>query len=164
MAGELADALIARIDKLIAERLDAAVSSRLADADYTAPNNTGIAAIQNKVDAYVDAAVSSRATADDVWAATVRTLTTAPSVIRSIQTGYVDEATNTAATVEDTWYINVTIAPVDISKSVVFAVGVRHDAGSDSTARLLSSTTVRVSKTTSSNAYLHCRWTVLEFV
>lgn len=114
MAGELADALIARIDKLIADRLDAAVTSRLAAGDYVAPNNGGIADIKSKTDAYLDAAISSDAAR--VWAANTRTLTSAPSVIKSIQHLSIFLEPNNTST-------NVTIVNVNLSKSVLVVHG-----------------------------------------
>lgn len=68
-------------------RLDAAISSRLAAAGYTAPDNAGIAAIKaktdqlvftlaNKVDASIQAAGDfAQAAADKVWSSATRTLT-----------------------------------------------------------------------------------------
>lgn len=106
MAGELADALIARIDQLIADRLDAAITSRLAAAAYVAPNNAAIAAIQGKTDlisadgpASATVYTAARAANLDnlnadvsgdaarVWAAATRTLTAAPSAVLSVQQG-----------------------------------------------------------------------------
>lgn len=147
MAGELADALIARIDKLIADRLDAAITSRLAASSYMAPDNAGIAQIVAAVDTEVaaiksktdlipvggppsgadftatraalldnlDALISSRATATDVWAAATRTLTAAPSVIKSIQHCNVDLTSN---------IMQLTIAPINLDKAFITWTGV----------------------------------------
>jgi hypothetical protein len=51
---------VGSVSGLNAAHLDAAISSRLAAAGYTAPDNAGIASIKAKTDANLDVAVSSR--------------------------------------------------------------------------------------------------------
>lgn len=49
---------VGSVGKLLVTNIDAAISTRLADADYTAPDNAGIAAIQAKTDLLGSAAVT----------------------------------------------------------------------------------------------------------
>lgn len=74
---------VGSVGKRIADDLDATVSSRLASAGYTAPDNAGISTLTGRLTAgratnldNLDAAVSSRSshTAADVWASATRTL------------------------------------------------------------------------------------------
>ncbi|GEM_PF-6605722 len=189
MAGELADALIARIDTLIRSRLNAAISSRLAVSDYVAPDNLGIAAVQTKTDLIpvegppgaadytparaalldkLDALISSRLAASDyttpptanaIWAAAARTLTSAPSAIASIQYGEIFFTLNSAAT--------LTIAPVVTAKTVLLFLGTTN---ADTTfnlalARLflVDSTTVRAGKWNDGGNGTHINFCVVEF-
>lgn len=81
-------------------RVDADVSSRLADADYTAPDNAGIAAIPTTPDARLDnldAAISTRLAAaaytapgasitpSDVWSHATRTITSGGITLAQIE-------------------------------------------------------------------------------
>jgi hypothetical protein len=87
--------------KLLGDNLNATVSSRLATAGYTAPDNSSVTAIKaktdqlvfttsNKVDATLQAAGDlAQAAADKVWGTATRTLTGSVSVgTNSDKTGY----------------------------------------------------------------------------
>lgn len=181
MAGELADALIARIDTLIQDRLDAAITSRLAASSYVAPDNAGVAAIKSKTDLIppsgppsgadfdgaraalldnLDALISSRATAAGVWAAASRTLTAAPSVIRSIQYGQIYFTFNSAAT--------LTIAPVDVTKTMLLFLGTTNADSIFALALarlfLVSSTSVRAEKWNDGGNGTYVNFCVVEFM
>lgn len=78
------------IGKLLATNIDAAISSRLADADYTSPDNADIAAIKAQTDLLPPdpasessilaaiAAIDVSAVAAEVWSYVTRTLTRSP--------------------------------------------------------------------------------------
>lgn len=81
--------------------------------------------------------------------------------VKSIQTGYLTSVTGTAGSGEDVTYADITIAPVNVSKSfVVWQVG---NSNAGMMCRLLNSTTVRVSHL-SSGITLAGRWQVIEGV
>lgn len=86
---------VGSVGKRIADNLDAAISTRLASASYTAPDNTSITAIKAKTDSLtftsagkVDATIQAagdfaQGAADKVWSTATRTLTAIASGILS---------------------------------------------------------------------------------
>lgn len=182
------------------DRLDAAITSRLASADFIAPDNstiaaiyalldTEIAAIINKVNLIpasgppsvtdysasralkldnLDALISSRLAAGsyvappsaaDIWAAATRTLTAAPSVIKSRQEGYLSAAATTAGSGEDNKYKDVAISAVDPAKALI---GVSACDLTVWAVRLTSSTNLRFGTAGGANS-VTARWVVIEF-
>lgn len=98
------------------------------------------------------------------------------SVIQSIQTGYVSSPSVTSGSGEDGIYVDVTISSVDTAKTVVLAVeggagtnvtvaAAKSGGGTayDVTARLTSSTNLRISCVSSSQTAISGRWTVVEY-
>ncbi len=101
------------------------------------------------------------------------------SPIKSIQTGYINVlmAAMSSGSGEDTRYVDVTIAAVTISKSKVTFVGSAGNNGGEGkisnassgvtmwvTARLINSTTLRLSVATTNLSGILGRWTVEEYV
>lgn len=126
------------------DNLDALISSRLAASAYTVPP-----------------------TAAAIWAAATRTLTAAPSVISSIQTGYATSSgwsTSGSSGSEDYHYKDITISGVDVSKAVVLICPISpqhvYSADYSLSARLTSSTNLRVGWT---EGYAPVRWYVITF-
>jgi hypothetical protein len=84
---------VGSIGKLLVDNVNATISSRLATAGYTAPDNTGIAAIKtktdqlvftiaNKLDASIQAAGDfAQAAADKVWLTAARLLTAGTNIV-----------------------------------------------------------------------------------
>lgn len=95
---------VGSIGKRLADNIDATISSRLATAGYTAPDNSGISAIKaktdqlaftiaNKVDASIQAAGDfAQAAADKVWASASRTLTSFGTLIADIWAAVIDSS------------------------------------------------------------------------
>ena len=119
---------------------------------------------------YLDAAISTRATAADV---------TGISPIESIQTGYLSGNVVSNGTGEDAHYCDVTISAVDITKCVILdddlsyagsannadiLNGADTERGFNAHGRLTSSTNMRVSSTSAVNGFLmYGRYTIIEF-
>jgi len=162
------------------DNLDAAISGRLAGSAYKDPDTTALSAsptagaltdlirvlekraLSSPVANSLGAKVNSVPT--DVWAAATRTLTSAPSAIKSIQTGYAG-APSSSGSGEDTKYTDITISSVDTSKSFVLMVSHLTQSGSSyfMTGRLISSTTLRVSLASTASVSGGVRWYVIEF-
>lgn len=106
--------------------LDVAVSSRLATAGYTAPDNAGITTLTGRLTATragyldnltnLDATVSSRATVTGIWDAATTGLTTAGSVGKRIA-DYVDAAVTSRASAAD--YTSARAAKIDYLDATV---------------------------------------------
>ncbi|MBI2882525.1 MAG: hypothetical protein HYY11_01225, partial [Candidatus Methylomirabilis oxyfera] len=160
------------------DNLNATITSRLAGSAYKDPDTTALSgaptagALTDLVRALEKRALSSPTTGSigakintmptDVWNAATRTLTAAPSVIASIQTGFLSGAPS-SGTGEDARYLDVTIAAVNTAKSVVLLNGEGNGNSYVAlTGRLLNSTTLRVADSTVITG-LNCRWTVVEF-
>ena len=98
------------------------------------------------------------------------------SPINSVQTGFVNNATPTELqSGEDYFIFNITISPVNISKCLVLftggqattAINAMTKTGSVTsytlTARLINSTTLRLSSVAPTNAQFTGRWQVIEY-
>jgi len=115
------------------------------------------------------AAKLDTADAASIWAAASRTLTSGPSQIKSFQTGYTT-ANGTAGSGEDARYIDVTISAVATDKCLLQVTGrwwepdVGEKGAEKLTARLTSSTNLRISSNVLSPYATSLRWSVLEFV
>lgn len=130
------------------------------------------AVVLSKVSTNLDAKVSTRAAAstaldNGVWTDALAAkidanlpVPAASSPIRGIQTGYVDTAGSTG-TGEDVRYLDVTLpTPVlNVTKSFVYLQ--QNYYNFPCTARLLNTTTLRISNIGAVN--LRCRWVVQEF-
>lgn len=167
----------ARATKL--DNLDAAITTRPAASDYTSSR-------ASKLD-NLDAAITSRSShsATDVWAAGTRTLTSAPSPIKSLQSGLVDTSTTSAGTLPQGRYVDVTITSVDTAKAILLhsVLGGYSDTAAnaltlarggaanssgyyaiEAKAYLASATTIRFYfGSSNANTAFSGRWQVIEF-
>lgn len=146
-----------------------------------APDNAGVAAVKAKTDLLpaagppsaadytparaallnsLDALISSRATDAGVWAAETRTLTAAPSVIKSIQQGEI--AMNGTPTT-----VYATISPVNLSKTVATFQGSSCNEASvigrvAARVKMFNANTVEATRGTSGGD-IYVNFTVVEF-
>lgn len=89
-----------------------------------------------------------------------------PGTVKSIQSGVFYNSTGTlAGTGEDARYVDVTIAAVTVAKSVVLIQPMEAPTYGfvGNTARLLSTTSLRLSDNSSNSNWVGMRWTVVEF-
>ena len=179
--------LLTRWTQTLADRLDAAISSR-------APASTALstATWTSTKAGYLDTPVSSCAPASSALSSGVWTLARAAkldnldaaistnSPVKSSQTGSIDTATTTVGTAPETFYVDVTISAVTVAKALVLhsigAGNVGTNAGdalitartAPGTARayLVNSTTLRIygsSNAAATYRHLSGRWQVLEY-
>lgn len=97
----------------------------------------------------------------------LETTLAAISPIQSIQTGYAPVTVGSSGSGEDTMYKDITITAVDTAKSVVL-IQPSVDAGDNyapliTSARLTSTTNLRLSKGSGTSTYVSGRWTVIEY-
>lgn len=128
-------------------------------------DKTTLDAIKTEVDANLDAKISSRATNSGVWANSTRTLTSAPSPIKSIQRGTTAVPTKENST-------DVTISQVNVSKSFINLISIVYKGASSNdyqgtiNALLISSDTLRIEHTGSGGTSItgaSVSWEVVEF-
>lgn len=121
----------------------------------------------------LDAAVTTRAAAsgalsDAVWTNVKAgyldmAISAVPSGIVGVQTGYVSSGSPSSGATEDTQYIDTTITAVaNVNKCLVIVQVAAGSSSSNFTARLTSTTNVRVS-CASASATMRARFYVVEF-